>query len=479
MKKLLIPLALLVVVIAALFLNGDALSRVAGAPAAPIAEAPEQDVAAPEENAAAPEPNIASSQQEAASQQEDAASADESEAERIFAEFQPGVPAFLVQDVGRFSGQTNVRILDLPQLLLWQPASSYPVWAAYTGIPSGLMMDSENGRAYVLDQTKVGVADLRDITFRYDDPYPPSSEWPLSLTVLDLSDGSVLSRAELPRAPIYGNGGSLIPFGVSDGLLYFYHSSLGQNLAAFDFESGQFLETTWRLCESGGYPMTPILSPDGAHVYVLCTNFSTGLVTYLAALDLSAGVLTRVDMPEEFESEDGWIGGNGLALSPDGSTLYVVDSDLGLVAEVNAASLRITRTLSYLPKPKDASLFESILARLGDLFVRSAAAKRYWALTAVSPDGRWLAVDSSYMNEQEKPAVWVFDLQTFQVARQIELAERANVLAFDNGGTLYALLQKVFDSKDSTIVVVNLATGVQTSVEVYVGRNPITIQYIP
>jgi YVTN family beta-propeller protein len=93
-----------------------------------------------------------------------------------------------------------------------------------------------------------------------------------------------------------------------------------------------------------------VLSPDHSTLYTLYTNqdpsysgaWGKGEVAFVHTLSLGFGQAVCIDLPDEFGP--GSSSAKTLALSPDGSRLYAVDSAAGLVSVIDTAKRRVIET---------------------------------------------------------------------------------------------------------------------------------------
>ena len=166
--------------------------------------------------------------------------------------------------------------------------------------------------------------------------------------------------------------------------------------------------------------------------------------------------------------DDDFETGNGLILTPGGD-LLVIDTDAGVIATVDVQTLQITKTVNYLASlPKQqGNLQQRAIDWLLDLSAQPAYAKGWMGLSAISPDGQTLAVDSGLGNVATtggKPGVVTIDLQTLQAEQLIELSSTPSRLAFASDGGLSVFFEKNNPQTPLRGLYINLATGEQSSI---------------
>jgi hypothetical protein len=91
-----------------------------------------------------------------------------------------------------------------------------------------------------------------------------------------------------------------------------------------------------------GFRQSPIASPDGAWLYTLNLNQTTG--PFLHALNLDRRAAVRIDLPpvakDDFEKQLLWT----TTMSHDGKTLYAANGALGIDVAVDLTRLQVART---------------------------------------------------------------------------------------------------------------------------------------
>ncbi|MCK9486786.1 MAG: hypothetical protein M0R73_08820 [Dehalococcoidia bacterium] len=147
----------------------------------------------------------------------------------------------------------------------------------------------------------------------------------------------------------------------------------------------------------------PLVAPDGDMAYALgfranqCCGIEVQGPPFVVAIDLSAGDMREVALEDvAYGQSQGRSQMPGLALSPDGSRIFVAHPNDDLLTEVNLDRLEVARTF----QPRES---RSALSRLGawlaGQFVSRAEAKGalyFRKDVAFSPDGRLLYVTGSH-----------------------------------------------------------------------------------
>jgi hypothetical protein len=127
------------------------------------------------------------------------------------------------------------------------------------------------------------------------------------------------------------------------------------------------------------------------------------------------------------------------------------------------------RTINYTAalEAKEASFGERLVAWLLKQSAGTAHAKRWFAVSALSPDGRWLVVDGGMdPSLGVDRSLFVIDTQTLQAAQWIELSAAPTVLTFDSQGLLYVFLEKRTTAGFNDVLAIDLASGAQTELTI-------------
>jgi hypothetical protein len=189
-----------------------------------------------------------------------------------------------------------------------------------------------------------------------------------------------------------------------------------------------------------GTRLSQLLSPDAAQLYTLYTSARPGYVPHAApgASD------TAVSFVHVRSLQDGWAHCAGLpkpmwdrpsseqamATTPDGSSLFVIDAGLGLVAALDTESLEMRTT------PIDLS---------GDGDIARTAAQ-------VSPDGETLLVSVAGAGGS---VVTAFDAATFEAIETWQLEGAVSGLDFSSDGS------SVYAATDGKVVVLDARNGLE------------------
>ena len=370
--------------------------------------------------------------------------------------------AFYILDAGWTSGSLTQRVLAVPQVLAWTPGHKEAAWAAETGFIYGGFRDAETGRIYITEQRNINYESLLNVTFAGDVLYANNSDWFMHLTTLDGESGKVISRTLIDMTVQHTSGSSLQPVGINGETLYLMNFDYGKNLFAFALGSQQLSEQSWSLCEHG-YLVEAEFKTDPTRIAALCVGHSTGTS--------SAGTLTNLESSEQSSLEIPVLGteeyqtGNGIFVAND--ALYAIDSEAGILVEIDMATMQITETSNYrkgLAQPQ-SSWLDDLIGWLGEQIVRTAAAKRWMALTAVSPDGRWLVVDGGFFASQgANEELLLIDLQTLKAVKSFALGKSPVEIEFGSDGDLLVLFDKRSVTSDIPGVLLDIPSGEKQAV---------------
>lgn len=333
-----------------------------------------------------------------------------------------------------------------PKLVAWAPSSGEVLWGLDTGFSYGALADPANGVVYFLEEPLSNGISARQ---------------PLSLGVADLASGEVLSRTPLTER-FFANlsSGAPRPILLLDETLYFTNYSSLKNLAAYDLSSGTLREERYDLCEVG-YPTQWAYSDELNAFATLCIDFSTSKMSgSVTLLSLADGGQLSLDLPQLGSEE--YMGGNGLTLGAD-RMAYVVDSDAGQIVEIDLGSMQITRQAGYAPAKSTQSLWQQAVAWLFEQAASPAAAKRMFSVTAISPDGSQLAVAGSYMTA-ESHDVYLIDLSSLELVRQLRLGDTPNALTFASENVLIAFYEQIYAGQNGRGAAVDLISGEQDAI---------------
>lgn len=214
------------------------------------------------------------------------------------------------------------------------------------------------------------------------------NEWISQFAVVDLSNGTSATTPEFKGQETYGY------VGISTDGQTLYLGRYGDKEArilAYDMRTKGFAAGGIRGWDGlqTGFRTSFVASADAGRLFSLQTGGAApNAVHQIVALDRAGSSATFIPLPEaqktsDFEKYLLW----SLALSPDGSKLYAVNTALGVVNEIDARSLVLTRTAQLGASLERADPW----ARLWQLLFPVAEAKRVLRSGAVvSPDGRTL-----------------------------------------------------------------------------------------
>jgi hypothetical protein len=366
-------------------------------------------------------------------------------------------PAFYILDAGWTTGNLTQRVLAVPQVLAWSPGDEESTWSAETGFLYGGIHDQASGRIYITEQRNSSYESLLNITFAGDDLFSPNNDWSLYLTAMDSESGEIVSRVALDVPARDGSASGLHPIGANATTLFLMNYAAGKNLFAFDLAAQRMSEQSWSLCEHG-YAMSIQFIPAPARVAALCGGHSAGTQSSVTLTRLETNEKKSLDLPalgkEEFQS------GNGIFLAND--WLYVIDSDAGWLVQIELATMEIVQTSNYGDglANEQSNWLDEFLGWLGDQIVRPAAAKRWAALTAVSPDGEWLVVDSGFsVSQGANIDLLLVDLHTLMAVRRFELPRSPEQIAFGSDGSLLVLFGKPSAARPTPAVLLDITTA--------------------
>lgn len=196
----------------------------------------------------------------------------------------------------------------------------------------------------------------------------------------------------------------------------------------------------------GASPVAVAVSPDGSTVYV--TNFNSDTVS---VIDVAAGTETRT-IPTGANPR-------GIAVSPDGSTLWVTNYGAGTVSEIDAASGTITRTITIgtypyavVVSPDGSTVYASAVG--GGLGVIDAVSGTSFSVpTGPGPQGLAVAPDGStvYVAVSVADAVWPLDTETNTFGPAIPVGDDPSHVAITPDG--------------ATMLVTNYASGTVSQID--------------
>ena len=232
-------------------------------------------------------------------------------------------------------------------------------------------------------------------------PYQLDGAWQTKLAFLDLASGHI-DMFDLSGTSTYDfiaftrDGGAVVLNQYGEGTTKMRLLDLRSRALADPGGTGSVGSS------QNGFRTPPILSADGRWMFLfdtgsLVTNCTStdgpacvpnGVAPYVLALDLVSRRIATIGLPTEQRSSDFekyllW----SVALTPDGSTLYVANPALGVIDEIDARALSLRRTGHITVSRAD----EGVLSAIGRVLFPVADAKRYLTSGALlSPDGRTL-----------------------------------------------------------------------------------------
>ncbi len=373
-----------------------------------------------------------------------------------------GAP-ILLTDTGWMTGTTTMRVQSVPQMIAWLPGQAEPAWATETGFTYGAFYDSASGRLFLIEQRNADSKTMLNLDIPERALYPPTANWPLYLTEMDVETGEVVNTVQLDTDFVYSaNGGIGRPVALLGNTLYIMKYGSINNLTAFDLNTQAFREDSLELCDNA-YPMHVSFVSELNAFATLCMDYTTGMDASLVLTPLDAEQVI-LDMPLLGDEE--YMSGNGLVVV--GTTAYVIDSDARGITEVDLASISITRSVNYAENlSADRSLGEQFVAWLLDQSAGVAHAKRWFAMPALSPDRRTLVVDSGMgLSGGQADSIYVIDLETLQATQELDLSGYPTSMTFDQDGLLYVFLEKGSHRVPLRVDVFDIATGAHSQLEI-------------
>jgi hypothetical protein len=349
-------------------------------------------------------------------------------------------PVF-VWDGGVYVG-SNVQTMDTPpQVMAWVPSTGAPLWAHETGFSYGGLYDAASGRIYLMEQRNANSQSLEGVQIP-NSGISPSPEWPLFLTVLDAASGETLSATQVSgRFFNSATSGAARPLALRSSNLYLMNYGAIDNLAIYDLETNTLSEEKWDLC-ADGYPTQVHVSADSNSVISLCIDYSTSeMAGSISQLSLADGSVRSLELG--VLGEESYMGGNGLVLS-NGDLAYALDSDAMVILEINLQTMQIVRKANYADELAafQPSLGERFTAWLLRQAATPAAAKRMFAVTAVSPDGKTLAVSGPMGDSYSTRSIYLIDLESLQARRELKTAATPAALLFRGNEVLLSFYER-------------------------------------
>jgi hypothetical protein len=284
----------------------------------------------------------------------------------------------------------------------------------------------------------------------------------MHLTTLDGESGEVLNRVALGIPAREASGASLHPVGISGSNLYLLNYASGRNLFAYDLKGQQLDEQSWSLCEEGYLIKAEFIS-EPIRIAALCLGHDNGNGAAVTLTNLATDEQSSIVLPilgkEEYQTGNGMFVANG--------SLYAIDSEVGVILEIDMDSMQIVQTSNYRDAlaQQETSWLDNLVVWFGNQLVQPVAAKRFMSITAVSPDGRWLAVDGgAFADSGASNQVLLVDLQTLQATRSFDLKRSPLQIVFAGNGSLLVLFDKPGRAVATPGVLLDLSNRIQQSV---------------
>ena len=270
-----------------------------------------------------------------------------------------------------------------------------------------------------------------------------------------------MDRQLLVDLPVHTyEGADLYPIGLDGEMLYLMNYAAKNNLFAYDLKTHQFGTETWSMCEKG-YAMKVVFDEEFTSVIALCANYETAPQSGVTVTKLNSGEQRSLELAPL--GEEDYQTGNGLVLG-SANTVYVVDTDAGAFAKLDLQTTQIVQTVNYGDTLQESSLCQRLLTWLIEMGAHPAHAKRWMAVSALSPDGRWLAVDGGIgLNSGVNVSLILIDLQTLQGSQKVELNGTPSQMLFSDDGSLLVFFEKSSMASPMAGVVYDLVSETQTS----------------
>lgn len=387
-----------------------------------------------------------------------------------------GGSAFYVLDAGWTTKSLTQTVLAVPQVLAWSPSQEDPLWITETGFIYGGFRDAETRQIFITEQRNLDHESLQGVTFK-GESYTIRSGWLLHLTTLDEKTGKVSSRTalDLPAYAQAAGGYSFHPIGISGDTLYLMNYASRDNLLAYDLTAKDLTGDSWSLCENGYLMQAGFLpaaidlkiagNASSSRVAAFCVDYSTGMQSWVTLTNLQTREQSSLELPqlgkEDYQTGNGMFTANG--------SVYAIDTDAGVLVEINLDNMQIVQTSHYRDglAQGQSSWLDEVLSWIGNQIAIPAAAKRWTAMTAVSPDGRWLAVDGGFSASQgSSQELLIIDLQSLKATQSFELRQTPSQIIFGSDGQLLALFEKRTLARDIEGVLLNIETGEQQTISV-------------
>lgn len=371
---------------------------------------------------------------------------------------------FYVLDNGWTAGSLNQKVLAVPQVFSWSPGEEQANWVSETGFIYGGLRDPETGNIYITEQRNKNYESLLNISFAGDVLYASSSDWGMYLTTLNGESGEVLNRVALDIPAQDASGASIRPIGISGDTLYLMNYARTKNMFAYDLNKQQMAEVNWSLCEKGYLVKAEFIS-EPVRVAALCLGHDNGSGAAVTVTNLDTDEQNSIELPilgkEEYQTGNGMFIANG--------SLYAIDSEVGVIVQIDMDTMQIVQTSNYRDSlvQQKSSWTDNLFAWVADQIVSSASAKRFMSITAVSPDGRWLAVDGgAFADNGASNQVLLVDLQTLQATQAFDLEKSPLQMEFAGNESLLVFFDKPGKTLATPGVLLNLNTANQQAIAI-------------
>lgn len=284
------------------------------------------------------------------------------------------------QDAGRVGPADGGHLVPTGQLV--RPAGKSVGW---NGRPVDLALSPDDRTLYVKDNRGLVVLDVATWAVRQELPfgkghgggsmhglavsrngsrvYATSAEQTLAEAEVG-ADGRLAFRRTIALPGPKGGKDPSHPCGIAlsaDGRTAYVCLSRNNSLAVVDLESGKLVEQV----PVGVAPFDVMLSPDGKHAYVSNwggrrpkagerTGKSSGTDVLVDERGVGAsGTVGWVDLPGRRMDAEAAVGLHpaGLALSRDGTALYVANANSDTVSILDTKTFRVEHTLTVRPDP--------------------------------------------------------------------------------------------------------------------------------
>jgi hypothetical protein len=171
--------------------------------------------------------------------------------------------------------------------------------------------------------------------------------------------------------------------------LYFLeYLKQGYVVRVYDLAKGKLVAQPVKNGDEGtvidGFAWSRLTSWDGSYVFTLYINSASEAMIH--ELDVRSGVARCIDLPGD--GDFGGAAGYGLALTPDGKTVWAASAAYGRVAAVDVASAKVRSSFAFKAFPNENAAAPAIaLNPDGDVLALSMAA-RTWFLDLTAKKGR-------------------------------------------------------------------------------------------